>query len=814
MSELTPITDDTDSKTIRFSSGTNTGVVKERTLEWPVLADRLTKHTITDAKGGGYIVGGYFNGAIRKEEFLLARTLLTFDMDNAQGMHINDVELTLRMSIDCAFVAYSTFSHTADNPRIRIVIPLEREISPGQYRIFSKSFSETIGLPLDDCSYTPNTLMYLPQCPSVERAWVCRQDGEFLKVPPFIAVVDNPNDDDDLESVIRAQPLDIDPEMIGAYLSAYPSQGLGYDQWLIVGAAIHHQFEGSGDGYARWLAWSSTSEKHDAKLMPVKWKSFGNSKRVVTFASVIYLVNQTPAGSQIIKEKKIASVTNWLEKIDSCNDAYELEDVATKGVAFDRDLHTVDLAQISTALMRKFKVFGVALPVASVRKMISPKRQDRSNDGTKMEDWCEPYVWVKIDDKFANVITGELVSVSSFNADHGRNVKGSWLTPEGFQLSAAHVALQEIQIKVVSNRMYLPWAEQFFEYDGMQHLNSYRPSSVPSFRTEASWNLEEKNSIAMVKHHIDALLGKDAAKVCVEWMAFCVQNPGKKIHWSLLIKGMEGDGKSFIGNLMEAAMGIVNVGRVTTKILNTDFNGWAEGHCVCIVEELKLTGHNRHDVLNALKELHTNATITVHRKGVDSYQVANTQNYIAFTNFTDAIPVTDGDRRWYVVFSQFATNEDLEVAGMDVVYFNSLFGALENAQEALRGWLMSVDTSKFNPKGRAPVSLAKNLMASAAAHEEDQIAKEIIEEGCFGISKHVVSTAQLTSRFVMDFPEIDAPKSNSLVLMMNRLGFYKVTQRIKWKGEACRIWVKNPKHSTSNDVIRQLLDATIKESDR
>lgn len=168
----------------------------------------------------------------------------------------------------------------------------------------------------------------------------------------------------------------------------------------------------------------------------------------------------------------------------------------------------------------------------------------------------------------------------------------------------------------------------------------------------------------MVMRHLNLLCGgrEPVVQTLVDWMAHNVQHPGVKVRWAPLIKGVEGDGKTVLGSIMAAVMGRSNVRNVSPKVLGTDFTGWAEGSCVAVLEEIKLTGHNRYDILNALKPFVTNDSIEVHRKGKDTYDAVNTTNYIAFTNYPDALPLTDTDRRWWIVFSPFTHKDEMEAA--------------------------------------------------------------------------------------------------------------------------------------------------------
>ena len=593
--------------------------------------------------------------------------------------------------------------------------------------------------------------------------------------------------------------VDLDTDGVRRHLEVLDPD-MGHDPWVAVGMALHHQYGGSDEGFELWDTWSQGGTKYDASKTKAKWRSFdaAPTRMRVTFASVIKMAHDSPRWAEREKAEKIEAVQSWEAKLADCQDQYEVADLC-KQIAQDDTLIPIDRAKLADVVKTKLKGYGVNLPIAQVRGMVYRKTV-RPAGGVPMEDWCEPYVWCKFEDCFIHVPTQEAVSVQSFNAHHGRDVKGRWMTPDGFQMTAVQVALQELQIPVVARRMYLPWALERFSMDGLDYLNTYRPSSVPD--AAASW--QGSAAVSAVTDHLEKLIGFDEAKVLIQWMAYCVQNPGRKIRWSPLIKGIEGDGKSLIGEIMSRVMGRPNVRTIAPKVLLTDFNGYAEGACVGVLEELKMAGHNRHDAANALKPNVTNDTIDIHRKGLDPYNIINTMNYIGFTNHGDALPLTDNDRRWWVLFSHYTDSDQLPPAG----YFDKLFDLIRNHSDELRAWLLDVDLTGFNPNGRAPDSAAKASMVAAGLHEEDEIILEVIAAGVVGVSKDVVSTAHLTNHISMTDPNL-VMKTRSLAMAMTRLGYVKVSQKIKWKGTTCRVWVKDIRHASSTDHIRHLLDSTV-----
>lgn len=604
-------------------------------------------------------------------------------------------------------------------------------------------------------------------------------------------------------------PIEIDDERLAkAVMSLDPD--MEYDNWCRVGMALHHQYDGADIGLALFDDWSKTGSKYQGRNeIDNKWESFGadfsRSGGVVTCATVLQMAG--PALKALDREEQVKNLESWVEQIKLAENDYALQDLIENGIAKDDVLTTVELARLEVQIKSRFSEFGLPIPMPQIRKMMRTKSaRSAATNTAPMEEWCDGYVWCQFEDKFIHIDTQEAVSVTSFNAEHGRDVKNKWMTPDGFQMQATHVALQELQIPVVNRRMYLPWADTLFEQEGLDYLNRYRPSTVPCSAPVEGWTDLQRDAVARVKDHISRICGKEA-QATMQWMAHNVQNPGRKIRWSVLIKGTYGDGKSLLGTILELVMGQANVGKASPKVVNSDFNGWAEGHCVCLLEELRMQGHNRHDVANSLKELHTNDTVTIHRKGLDSYVVANTQNYMAFTNYADAVPIDDSDRRWFVIFSPFNSEEDLNAVGMNTDYFDSLFDAIRNNADALRGWFLDMDLTGFRPNGRAPDSAAKRAMVSAGKHEEDEAIEDLIAAKVVGISASVISTSHLTNQLRL-LPTPIEMQGRAVAICLSRMGFIRKEAQIKWRGDVLRVWVKDISIVTNNDAIKTLLDQT------
>ena len=73
-------------------------------------------------------------------------------------------------------------------------------------------------------------------------------------------------EDDDEEDFTRDLPLNMSDDEVKGLLLAYGASGLEYDDWLKVGQALHHQYQGDV-GYDLWVSWSALSDKHDERVM-------------------------------------------------------------------------------------------------------------------------------------------------------------------------------------------------------------------------------------------------------------------------------------------------------------------------------------------------------------------------------------------------------------------------------------------------------------------------------------------------------------------------------------------------------------------
>lgn len=96
------------------------------------------------------------------------------------------------------------------------------------------------------------------------------------------------DDDDDLGTIVRQMPMDLDDEEIDRIIARLPEEWVDdRDEWIKVGAALSHQYEGRQEGFDRWCDWSRQSEKFDMRTQKASWKSFRGASNPIRMASLI-----------------------------------------------------------------------------------------------------------------------------------------------------------------------------------------------------------------------------------------------------------------------------------------------------------------------------------------------------------------------------------------------------------------------------------------------------------------------------------------------------------------------------------------------
>ena len=151
----------------------------QRTTETVEEYRKMRKGGQDSIKDVGGFVGGHLKDGRRKKGNVLSRSMLTLDMD--YGTSTIWEEISTFFPYQCCI--YSTHKHTPEHPRLRLIIPLFRDVGEEEYAAVSRMVAKEIGIDLfDDTTYEPERLMYWPST-SRNGIFVYEEKDGFLLDP-------------------------------------------------------------------------------------------------------------------------------------------------------------------------------------------------------------------------------------------------------------------------------------------------------------------------------------------------------------------------------------------------------------------------------------------------------------------------------------------------------------------------------------------------------------------------------------------------------------------------------------------------------
>ena len=171
-------------KTITFSDLCERLQTTVRTTESAEEYAKMTKLQRGRIKDKGCFVGGQLRGGSRKRGNVIVRSMLTMDSDDAPKGFIEQYS---QQGINASCI-YTTHGHLPDKPRVRIIVPLKRDVTPEEYVALARFFASDWGIDgFDVCSYRVHQPMFWPTTPA-NGEFLCKvTEGEWLDPDEVLA---------------------------------------------------------------------------------------------------------------------------------------------------------------------------------------------------------------------------------------------------------------------------------------------------------------------------------------------------------------------------------------------------------------------------------------------------------------------------------------------------------------------------------------------------------------------------------------------------------------------------------------------------
>lgn len=716
---------------------------------------------------------------------------------------------------DFNFAAHITASSTPEKPRMRIIVDAEA-IPLSEYPKAVATIGALLGLPsITRESSVAVQPMFLPTlfADSPEdfspllthrldgRTFVLRDitdsldsfngvNGKNGHKPPVAPTEPN----NDALEFLRAPVPEVSLGLAKELLAAVDAD-LSYLEWIEVAAALRHQFspQKEDEAFELFDEWSRTGSKYAGEdETRAKWRSVRQSpsgRLPITIRSLLRRAVESGWNDQRVKEDVFSGLLRWMEEVGN------VTDLMAKGVRriIGAPLITsmqedVLITQLCAQAKRRF---AYTISPTAVRKDLArgkaeARLQQEAPEKVKEPRWADGVIYVQAADEFYRHRTGERMKPSGFNAAYGRHLMptdkqllaaGTPITPASQstpQAVPSQYALNKIKIMTVYDYAYDPSQPTSVRFinQGKTYLNTYSPTYPMEEPKWAAYAGE------LLQRHLCHLIAEpENRRTLMDFMAFNVQVPGRKIRWAVLLQSVEGAGKTFLAEVMKAVLGAEHVKTIDGASIKSGWNEWAFGKQIVVLEEVRVAGTTKHEIMNALKPLITNDDISVNERFRNNRQVQNISNYMIFSNHHDALALTPGDRRYFVIKSPLQTKAQVLALGDD--YFPPLYALLREHPGALRSYLADWEISPdFRADGHAPRTSYVQDMVNDSANELTATVRRLLLEGDFPLLQYdIVSAAEV--RKVLQIEEgLDRVSTQQIAAVLREEGLLPVGRHL------------------------------------
>lgn len=369
---------------------------------------------------------------------------------------------------------------------------------------------------------------------------------------------------------------------------------------------------------------------------------------------------------------------------------------------------------------------------------------------------------------------GRLMDSTKFNGAYGgKNFKldneGTKVTDEPWKAATRGIAWHAPK---VDHMRFLPeysFGHTVTDEFGAIGVNVYRPPRYCGVPGDVKPFLDHLARVLPVQRDRDILLA---------FMAQCIQRPGTKVKWAVVIQGVEGLGKTLFEYIMAAALGASYVHVPAAKELTEGggkFNGWMRNKLMIIINEVKTD--DKRELIEVMKPWITDKRIEMQNKGQDQDMADNPTNYLMFTNWKDAIPINANGRRYAIMYSALQSNADLIRLGMNDEYFSTLYdwaekGGTAHVVDFLANYQVPADLDGKIGCTRAPrTSSTDEAIAESRGWLETMIL-EAVERQDQGFRGGWISSGAV-SRLVKDSGQ-RLPVSRTLGLIFKSIGYHRI----------------------------------------
>ena len=430
------------------------------------------------------------------------------------------------------------------------------------------------------------------------------------------------------------------------------------DGWFRTGMAIHHETEGSKDGFRLWCEFSKRSEKFDLDDSKRVWRSFKNrTGKPYRMASIV----------AIAREERLSA---------------DIEDL---GDEFD------DLGPEEGDEVGMFDDILGGEPSSEAKKKLSKSQQKLRKDEVNAALGVELPRWVqRVNKKHAVARVSGKTVVMDFHPD-GRVSYGTVGDLHNLYENDRRAkddtteAISKAWMREKGRRTYLEGIIFAPNRDVEGAYNHWQGFSVDRYEgPDAS-----RGCKLFLKHLRDVICSgnEDRYRYALQYWAHMIQQPEDKPGVAFVVKGKKGTGKDtiaeYLGRIVKHHyITIANKDQLTGK-----FNQHQEKCLLLHVQEGFWAGDKRDE--GPLKYLITSRDVMIEPKGLNAFTVQSVLRVFISSNERWVVPASDDERRFFVLNVS-------DKHRRDHAYFKALRAEMEgDGPSSLLTYLSELDLSNF-----------------------------------------------------------------------------------------------------------------------
>ena len=653
------------------------------------------------AKGGRYICGpmraGQPAGKVavanwRCNELAAPVAWIAFDFDSLDGPGALDTLIaTCRAMFTCLW--HHTASSTPQQPRIRVVAPLDRLASPAEVAALAAALGPILGAQRDTNQDRTSQPLYLP----LKGAQVMRCDD----APPIC-----------VDMWLPAVPVVAPPPPIAQEWTAAPDpawRGPVDDEELIRRALASKSAASAFGNRASFVDLWNADPVALCRAYPASDRRDGLPYDASSADAALAQMLAFWAGKDCSRIERLMRQSALVrDKWDRQSDPY-LERTILGAVGRQFEVF-VDEAARRREQIAEAKSIGEGCDDIRLAGTITLEemlpRFVFIQDGQQVVDLERPQHVALLQD-WKSTLKASMTTLEvkgQYNMDGTPKTK-TRETSALWEMSPSRQIAQAVTFLAGGKRTVL-------DPNGRESINTWKAPERSTAPGDPSIFLE----------HVGYLFGAEAGRF-LDWLAHIEQQPGELPQFGWLhISDKQGTGRNWIASIIARLWtGYAAVNFDLAGMFKTGFNDRLSRKLIAVVDEIDQgASTSKHDDAQKLKSLVNEGQRTINPKFGRIREEFNACRWLVFSNHRSALALHDDDRRFNV--SRF------DGAPRDAAYYKRLYAAMRDPAfiAGVAHMLKTRDLTDFNPGAHAVMNAAKQAVIAANRSETDETLIDLV----------------------------------------------------------------------------------------